>query len=112
VPSACTGQAEGALQVNHRIVTNTTVSDAVKALLRAQIRGGWTSERISYEMQKLGHKGWSAHTPPSLTKEGTRPLTVDEAIGLVAVFRNRNRLIGKELDRLAAMLVTAEEGKG
>jgi hypothetical protein len=96
--------------VNSRIVTSTTISDAVKKLLHSQIKSGWTSERIAFEMQKAGHAGWSAHTPPSLTRAGTRALSVDEAVALLAVFKSRNRVMEKELNRLTALL--SGEGNG
>lgn len=91
--------------MNSRIETMTTISDAVKQLMHEQIKGGWTSERIAHEMQQLGHKGWSAHTPPSLTKAGTRPLTVDETVGLLAVFKSRTQIIAREIDRQVALLL-------
>jgi hypothetical protein len=90
--------------MNSRIEAGTTISDLVKDMMRRQIKAGWTSERVAYEMQKAGHAGWSAHTPTSLYREGTRALTVDEAVGLLAVFRSRNRIVEKELDRLTAFL--------
>jgi hypothetical protein len=94
-----------------RIATVTTVSDAIKEMLRKQLRAGWTSEHVAYEMQKLGHTGWKAHTATSLVVKGTRPLSVDEAIGLMAVLKSRSQLVIREVDRLTALLVR-EEGKG
>lgn len=98
--------------MNSRIVTATTISDAVKEVLRAQIKAGWTSERIAYSMQQIGHEGWNAHTATSLTRAGTRALSVDEAIGLIAIFRSRSLLLGREVDRLTALLVSKGEEKG
>jgi hypothetical protein len=95
--------------MNSRIVTATPVSDAVKDMLRAQIKSGWTSERIAYSMQQLGHEGWNASTANTLTRPGVRPLTVDEAIGLIAVFRSRSQLMAREADRLTALLNGREE---
>ncbi len=95
--------------MNSRIVTATTVSDAVKDMLRRQIRAGWTSERIAWAMQQLGHEGWNAHTATSLTRPGTRPLSVDEALGLMAALKSRSSIIAKEAGRLEAILVKKDE---
>lgn len=95
--------------MNSRIVTATPVSDQVKDLLRRSIKNGWTSERIAFSMQQLGHEGWNAHTPTTLTRAGVRPLTVDEAIGLLAVFKSHSQLTLKEVDRLTALLNGREE---
>lgn len=97
--------------MNSRIVTSMVISDAVKDMVRRQVKSGWTSERIAYEMQKIGHEGWNATTPVALLRPGTRALSVDEALGLLAVFRNRNRMIAKELERLTTLL-TDGEGAG
>jgi hypothetical protein len=95
--------------VNTRIVVATTISDAVKDILRRQIKSGWTAERIGYEMQKLGN-AWSASTANNLTRQGTRPLTVDEAVGLLAVFSSRNRIIARELERQITRLTGEATG--
>lgn len=94
-----------------RIATVTTVSDAVKDMLRKQLKAGWTSEHVAYEMQRIGHAGWKAHTATSLTAKGSRPLDVDEAIGLMAVLKSRSLVIIREVDRLTAMLTREEKGQ-
>lgn len=92
-----------------RIETSTTVSDAIKEMLRRQLKAGWTAERVGYEMQKAGHSGWSAGVVHQLTRPSTRPLTVDEAIGLMAVFKSRAQVITREADRIIAQLTREEK---
>lgn len=94
-----------------RVKAATTVSDQVKDLLRHQVREmGWTAERIAYEMQRAGHDGWSFGTVHQMMRTDSRAFTVDEAIGILAVFNSKNQWMTKELNRLTALLMR-EQGK-
>lgn len=92
-----------------RIETSTTISDSVKEMMRKQLKAGWTAERVGYEMQRAGHAGWSAGVVHQLTRPGTRALTVDEAVGLMAVFKSRAQVIIREADRVMALLTREEK---
>lgn len=91
-----------------RIQISTTISDSVKEMLRRQLKAGWTAERVAYEMQKAGHAGWSASVVHQLTRSSTRALTVDEAVGLMAVFKSKAQVISREADRIMALLTREE----
>lgn len=95
-----------------RVKAATVVSDQVKVLLRRQVRDmGWTAEHVAFEMQRAGHEGWNFGTVHMLMREDSRAFTVDEALGIIAVFSSENRLLAKELERVTTLLTKREKAQ-
>lgn len=94
----------------HRTKAVTTVADEVRELLTNSLATGWRTTTVAAEMQKAGHKGWNESVVQAAAREN-RMFTVDEAIGMLAVFRAHAEMILREIDRKTE-LIKHEATKG
>lgn len=92
----------------HRQAPYTAVGDMAKALLKQQLDGAWSTATVAAEMQKRGHKGWTTPVVQAAAREA-RLLTVDEAIGLLGLFKGHAQQVIREIDKIAETI--AREGR-
>ena len=86
-----------------KVAAVTTVASKVRDTLRVNLNEGWNATTIAAKMQMLGHTGWNATVVNSVVNKG-RLLTVDEAIGLVAVFKAKAVMLTEDVDALTKLI--------
>ena len=89
-----------------RDLAYTPFADQVKEILRKQLANGWSAARIVVEMNRLGHENWTVSVVLGMTKD--RFMSVDEAIGLLSIFRGHAQLLVREIDKMTASVAGKE----
>ena len=85
------------------------IQEETRDLLRKQLAAGWTAARISYEMERRGHK-WTVPVVTGAVKH-QRMFTADETIAVLAIFKGNALRVVREVDRIIAQITAEGEAK-
>jgi hypothetical protein len=91
---------------------STEITERLRKLLINELEHGWSRSRVASEMQALGFPGWNEHIVNSFASGKRQFISLDEGLGLIAVFGARTLKIGTEIENLTKRAMVATEKRG